>query len=313
MRTPSNESSLPLIRRLWIYQAERFPLARTALLVAVFASASVSVAAHLGHRELPSWPSYGVAFAVVLIFFFQLRASDEVKDAEDDAKFRPERPIPRGLVKLRLIVGIAVAGAPLSAVLAAALDVRLLLLLATVWLWMFLMGAEFFTAAWLRARPFFYLVSHMLIMPLIDLFATGCEWVPAAAAPPRMLWLFLVLSFLNGTVLEVGRKTYAPVSERTGVETYSRLLGPRPATALWCTIVAVAFVCLLAVGAAESALPWVGAVGLVGACTAIFTATGFIRNPVPKYQKLLDATSGLWVLLCYAAAGFAPIAAKALS
>jgi 4-hydroxybenzoate polyprenyltransferase len=313
VKTPSSESTLPLTRRLWIYQAERFPLARTALLVAVFASASVSVSAHLGHRDLPSWPSYAVAFLTVLIFFFQLRASDEVKDADDDAKYRPERPIPRGLVSLRLIVGIAIAAAPLSAILAAALDVHLLLLLAAVWLWMVLMGVEFFAAAWLRARPFIYLVSHMLIMPLIDLFATGCEWVPAAATPPRMLWLFLVLSFLNGTVLEIGRKIYAPVNERTGVETYSRLLGPLPATALWCVVVAVAFGCLLAVGAAEGALPWVGVVGLVGVGASILSAAAFMRHAVPKYQTLLDTMSGLWVLLCYAAAGFAPIAAKALS
>jgi 4-hydroxybenzoate polyprenyltransferase len=313
MTTACSESTLPLLRRLWLYQAERFPLARTALLVAVFASASVSVSAHLAHRGLPSWPSYVVAFLAVLIFFYQLRASDEVKDRDDDAKYRPERPIPRGLVSLRLIVGIAIAAAPLAAIVTAALNVRLLLLLAAVWLWMVLMGAEFFVPTWLRARPFLYLVSHMLIMPLIDLFATGCEWVPAVAAPPPMLWLFLGLSFLNGTILEIGRKIYAPGNERTGVETYSGLLGPLKATVIWCLVVAVAFGCLLAVGAAEGAMLWVAAGGLVGAGISIGSALMFMRHPIPKYQKLLDTASGLWVLLCYASAGFAPIAAKALS
>jgi 4-hydroxybenzoate polyprenyltransferase len=309
----SPESKLPLLRRLWIYQAERFPLARTALLVAVFASASVSVSAHLGRRDLPSWPSYVVAFLAVLVFFYQLRASDEVKDREDDAKFRPERAIPRGLVSLRLIVGIAIAAAPISAILAGALDVRLLLLLAAVWLWMVLMGMEFFAATWLRGKPFIYLVSHMLIMPLIDLFATGCEWVPAGSGPPRMLWLFLVLSFLNGTVLEIGRKIYAPVNERTGVETYSQLLGPLQATMLWCAAIAVALGCLLAVGVAEGSLPWIAAFSVIAAGFSILCAVAFMRHPVPKYQKLIDTASGLWVLLCYASAGFVPIVVEALS
>ena len=49
------------------------------------------VAARTGRRI--SSPS-----SVALIFFFQLRACDEVKDAEDDRRYRPERPIPRGLV-----------------------------------------------------------------------------------------------------------------------------------------------------------------------------------------------------------------------
>ena len=32
------------------------------------------------------------------------------------------------------------------------------------------MTAEFFVPEWLKARPFLYLVSHMAIMPFIDLY-----------------------------------------------------------------------------------------------------------------------------------------------
>jgi hypothetical protein len=313
VRAPLAESTLPLARRLWIYQRERFPLARTTLLVAVFASASVSVSAHLAHRGLPAWPSYAVAILTVLIFFFQLRASDEVKDAGDDAKYRPERAIPRGLVSLRLIVGLAVAAAPVSAIAIAALDLRLLPLLAAVWAWMALMGVEFFAPAWLRGRPFIYLVSHMLVMPLIDLFATACEWVPANAFPPPLLWLFLILSFLNGTVLEIGRKIYAPANERPGVETYSGLLGMRTATALWCAVVAAAFGCLLAIGSAVDALPLVALIGVAAFGASMLAAIAFLLRPDTARQKLVDGVAGLWVLLCYLAAGYSPLVLRALS
>ena len=113
---------------------------------------------------------------------------------------------------------------------------------------------EFFVPDWLKERPFLYLVWHMAIMPLIDLFITACEWLVANGRPPAGLWLFLILSFINGCVLEIGRKIYAPVNERNGVETYSSILGPRQVTLLWCASVLVAFAFLLAVGVAVGAL-----------------------------------------------------------
>ena len=306
----ASEPELSLPRRLWIYQRERFPLARTALLVAVFASSSVNVSAHLGHRALPAWPSYVAAVVAVLVFFFQLRACDEVKDAEDDARFRPERPIPRGLVTLRLIVALAVAAVPVAAFAVAVLDLRLLWLLCAVWAWMALMTAEFFVPAWLRARPFAYLVTHMMIMPLIDLFVTGCEWVPARAYPPGGLALFLALSFLNGTVLEIGRKIYAPHNERTGVETYSVLLGLRAATMIWLAVVAAACACLIAVGAIEGSALLVGGVAVAGLATCVGCGLMFVRRADARWQARMDAVSGLWVLICYGAAGFAPLAQR---
>ena len=92
---------------------ERFPLGQTALLLAVFSAASINVSAHLAGRPLPGIRTFARRLRWWRsIFFFQLRACDEIKDREDDRRYRPERPIPRGLVSLRLIVGLALAGVP---------------------------------------------------------------------------------------------------------------------------------------------------------------------------------------------------------
>ena len=307
MVAPPVEAKLSIGQRLWIYQRERFPVLRTALLLAVFTAASINVSAHLAGRPLPGGGPYAVAFLVALIFFFQLRACDEIKDAEDDRRYRPERPIPRGLVSLRLIVGIGIAAVPIATAATAVLDLRLLGPLALVWLWLALMTAEFFVPAWLKARPFLYLVSHMLIMPLIDFFVTGCEWLKAGGGPPAALWLFLTLSFANGCVLEIGRKIYAPASERPGVETYSALLGPRRATLLWSAILIVAFGLLVMVAVAVGA-PWlVSGLGLCGLAASLACGWLFMRTLVPAAQSRIDAMSGLWVLVCYGSAGFAPL------
>jgi 4-hydroxybenzoate polyprenyltransferase len=297
----------PLLTRLATYQSERFPLLRTATLVLVFSASSVSVSAHLAGRAAPAWPAYLGAFAATLILFWHLRVLDEIKDAEDDRLYRPERPIPRGLVSLALVVRLGLATVPLALIAAAAVDPRLALLLAAIWGWMALMTAEFFVPAWLKRRPFAYLVSHMMVMPLIDLFVTGFEWLPRGGAPGGLA-LFLGLSFANGCVLEIGRKLWAPEHERPGVDSYSALLGPRRGALVWIACLSAAFALLVAVGFATRAPLLTGGAGLVGLAGAAWTGLAFARAPTPAAQKRVDAAAGLWVLICYVAAAAAPFA-----
>ncbi|WP_119304450.1 UbiA family prenyltransferase [Dongia deserti] len=305
--TTSARAQLPFLHRFWAYQAERFPLLRTVTLLIVFTAASISVSAHLSQRALPGLWTFVVAALVALIVFFQMRASDEVKDHDEDYRYRPERPIPRGLVSLREVVTVALLLVPLAILLAVSLTPWLLALLGLVWLWLGLMTVEFFAPAWLKPRPFIYLVSHMLIMPIIDLFVTATEWLPHDRWAPNGLWLFLALSFFNGCVLEIGRKIWAPQNERDGVETYSQLLGPRRAAALWAGAAAAALGWLIAVGVAVGALLPVAAIGTVAFLVVAVTALRFRANPTPEGQKRIDVLAGLWVLVCYAAAGFAPL------
>lgn len=100
---------------------------------------------------------------------------------------------------------------------------------------------------WLKARPVLYLLSHMAIMPLIDLALTGMEWMPGGGAAVG-LWTFLALSFVNGCVLEIGRKLWTPQAEIERVDTYSRLWGPGRAALVWIGCVALSAALLILVG-----------------------------------------------------------------
>lgn len=299
-----------ILRRLWIYQAERFPLGKTALLLAMFSAASISVSAHLAGRELPSAWTFVSTWLVAIIILFQIRACDEYKDLGDDRRFRPERPIPSGLVSLRLILLLALGAGVVAAILAASILPSLLVPLLLVWVWLGLMTVEFFAPEWLKARPFLYLVSHMAIMALIDLYVTAAEWLPHGVWPPQGLWLFLCLSFVNGCVLEIGRKTWAPESERTGVETYSALLGPTRSAFVWAGCCALAWCLLVGVGIAVGAPLVIAVPGLLALLIVAAAAFGFARSPTLAGQKRIDLLAGLWVFVCYALAGFAPYLAQ---
>ena len=90
------------MKRWWIYQQERFPLAAHGPLILAFSASAVAYSALLrGPGARPAVISFAVAFLVSLGSFFLLRVADEFKDAEEDARFRPYRPVPRGLIRLR--------------------------------------------------------------------------------------------------------------------------------------------------------------------------------------------------------------------
>ena len=137
--------------------------------------------------------------------------------------------------------------------------------LLVVWGFMGLMTREFGVREWLRRHPITVLWSHMLILPLIDLYATACDWMPSGAGRvigAGLAW-FLVASFFNGIVVELGRKIRAPADEETGVETYSALWGIRRASLAW--LGAMACTLLFATLAArEVGAAWIVA-GLLGA------------------------------------------------
>ncbi|MEO1111253.1 MAG: UbiA family prenyltransferase [Pseudomonadota bacterium] len=301
---PERKMSLPA--RLWIYQAERFPLIQTVPLLGAFSAASVTASARLADRPLPDIATYLAAFLIVMVFFWQMRALDEIKDAEIDRRYRPERPIPRGLVSLRLILWLAGLAAIPAAAAAYALSPGVLILVIIAWAWLALMGVEFFVPEFLKGSPALYLVSHMAIMPLIDLVLTGCEWVPAGSMPDG-IWTFLLMSFCNGCVVEFGRKIWAPEQEREGVETYSSSWGrPRSLIAL-AAMTGVAFLSLVICGVYLDRPLLTTICGLVFLLPFLFVLADFWKTPDVKRQKRLEALSGVWVLACYLIAAFTPV------
>ncbi len=300
-----NGGAPSLAGRWWVYQAERFPLLSHGPLIAAFSACAVSFSACVLGAVIPPWPVYGVAFLVCLLFFLELRIADEFKDAEDDARWRPYRPVPRGLVALGELRLVFIASALLQAVAACALDARLLWVLAVGWAYLSLMSVEFFARDWLKARPIVYLLTHMGIMPLVDLFATACQWLPVRGAMPSGLAAFLGASFCNGIVIEIGRKLRQPVDEEEGVETYSKLWGRERAVLAWLAcMLATAALALLAAARIGFGAP------LAVALAAVFGIACFAgwRFAAGKTRgKIIESLAGLWTLVLYLMLGVVPL------
>jgi len=297
----------PSAPRWWIYQRERFPVFNHGALIAAFSLSAVCYSSLLrGSARFPSLKTIAVAFLTSFLFFLQLRLADEFKDAADDARYRPYRPVPRGLVTLHeLGVAALIAGA-VQLMLALWLAPGLLLLLILTWGYLLVMTREFFVSTWLKRHAVHYLWSHMLILPLIDLYVSACDWFPAGGLPSGLAWL-LGLSFLNGVVVEVGRKLRVPEDEEFGVETYSSLWGGAGAIAVWLASMALAgLVATMAGRRVEFAAVVVSIAALVFLTSAL-CALRVLRHPKPGSGKIIEAMSGVWTILVYTSCGVLPM------
>ncbi len=301
-----NEAELSLAVRLWIYQKERFPLFQTGLLVAAFTFSAAAYSRILRQAtEFIAWQQLVAGIVTSLGFFLLLRLFDEFKDAADDAAYRPYRPVPRGLVSLRVI------GWGIVCVIAGILLLNLLLMPVMLWAvllvlgYILLMWREFFVPEWLRQRHIAYLVTHMLVMPLIDFYTTGLDWMNADRVMPPGLILFLLVTFLNGCVIEIGRKIRAPQDEEKGVDTYSALWGGRRAALVWLMILGatglLAFCCCYLAGYGWVALP----VLLVFWCVCAYPAAAFRRHG--RGGRKIELAAGIWTIAMYLIIGGVPM------
>jgi len=297
--------------RWWVYQKERFPIFAHAPLVAAFSFSAVCYSALLrGEMRLPRLSAAVVAFVTSLIFFLQLRIADEHKDFEEDSRYRPYRPVPRGLVTLRELGAIGLAGALCQLSLALTLRPALVIPLTATWLYLTLMSKEFFARQWLKARPLTYMISHMLIIPMVDFYATSCDWLTTGERQPAGLFWFLAVSFFNGVVLEMGRKIRAPRDEETGVETYTALWGRRRAVAAWmCAITLTALTAMMAAKEVDFILPVAIILALLFIAAAILSLR-FLLKPLSSRAKAFESFSGAWTLVMYLGLGAAPLILK---
>ena len=304
-----SQKSAGCLSRWWVYQRERFPVFAHGPLVLAFSSSAVCFSAMLrGQDHFSAWPSYAVAFVTCLLFFLELRIADEFKDFEEDSRYRPYRPVPRGLVKLRELGWLWAGAGVIQMALALWLAPWLVLVLLMAWLYLAMMSIEFFARAWLKARPITYLWTHMLIMPLVDLYATACDWVPAGSrSPPAGLFWFLAASFFNGIVIEFGRKIRAPVDEENGVQTYSALWGRRTAVGVWLAMMVATALCAIQAAMKIHFLwPVVAATATVF-LTATAVAGGFLRQPKAGAGKRIELLAGVWTLILYLSLGLGPL------
>lgn len=300
-------SHQPFLTRLYIYQKERFPLLVHGILIAAFSFSAIGYSGLCrGIAGFIPWSHYLSCVYTNLSLFFLLRVSDEYKDSKDDQAYRQYLPVVRGLITLKELRNTGAWLFGIAVLINITWFPSLLPLLALAFGYLLLMRFEFGIGAWLKRHMHWYMVTHMIIIPLADIYASSYDWKLSLAAPPKGLLFFFGVSFLNGIVLEIGRKLRSPEKEEPGVDSYTRLWGLKTAPAIWLTVISLNL--LLACIAAAYAHAHQTVYYVMGAVFAIsiIPATLFLISPSYRSQKTVEIASLLWALTMYLALGGIP-------
>ena len=155
-----------------IFIKERIPVVVYALLVGGITSSSFI----FGNIKinLKEAPLFLLGFFGLFLAFAILRMMDEVKDFEKDKIAHPDRPLPRGLLKVEQVLGMIKFTYFFMTILSIglmffkSLQSGLCYLVITIWLG--LMYKEFFIPKWLNERPLIYAISHQILMLAVAAF-----------------------------------------------------------------------------------------------------------------------------------------------
>src|SRR3989304_1659589 len=183
--TKPEENSSSFLKRFYIYQKERFPILGHGILVASFSFSAIAYSRICrGAEGFVDWKIYLVGIFTTISLFLLVRIFDEFKDAEDDAKYRRELPVPRGLISFRELAIMGIIIAILQIVVNLFFFPKMLFIYFVIIGYLSLMGKEFFVVEWLKKHQFWYVTSHMFIIPLVDIYASGLDWLLGGVSAP---------------------------------------------------------------------------------------------------------------------------------
>ena len=332
----SKKSIIQNIKNFKIYLNERFPLGKNSFFVLIFTlsgyiyagllynskiiksilSKEVNRVPLLWDKEINKvpmiWYKLLPLFIIIFMFFFQLRITDEFKDYEEDLKYRPYRPVQRGIISLKALGKIGIATIIIQIILAHVINSKLIYFMLLVWIYMFLMTKEFFIKNWLTERILIYALSHVVIMIFITLVILKGTGYILESHFLETLYLSLeryeknifigliplfALNYLNGIVLEIGRKTRKANEEEYGVQTYSKLWGRKKSVFILCILYAIEYILVL-LGLSNMYKEFFLTGTLILTITlviSIYFMIKFLKKDLTG--KIPENISGIWILI----------------
>ena len=326
----SKKSIIQNIKNFKIYLNERFPLGKNSFFVLIFTLSGYIYTSLLYNSKIMYLFTNGIKigifqykiialFIIIFMFFFQLRITDEFKDYEEDLKYRAYRPVQRGIISLKTLGKIGIATVIIQIMLAHVIDPEIIYFMIFVWIYMFLMAKEFFIKKWLTKRILIYALSHVVIMVFITLvIVEATQYI----VPKNIFDVFILqryrhnidfaliplfaLNYLNGIVLEIGRKTRRADEEEHGVQTYSKLWGRKKAVVVLSLLFVIEYF-LVILGLAhtyEKYFLFSELILLVILIVSIYFMVKFLKKDLSG--KIVETVSGLWIIFSSMSLGLLP-------
>lgn len=213
-------------KKWYTYQKERFPIATYGLYILCLTFAAF----FYNTKMLEIESNVGVfitMFVVAFLQFLMVRIIDEFKDYEEDKKYRPYRPVPRGLIKLKELRTLFVICILIQFVLTLIVNPFSLIFLLVLWIMFILMTKSFFMKKLVDKHILLEVALDEILLPTLMLYLSSFIKLDIT-----ILWRLLLLSYVVSWIIEIARKVRCKKDEEKGVKTYTAVFGIPKATIL---------------------------------------------------------------------------------
>ena len=219
------------IKKWYIYQKERFPVITYGLYCFCIVFATFCFSNHCGVCNFNIVKNSGEIFInyyrlipmfiVAFLQFLMVRIVDEFKDYEDDCKYRPYRPVPRGVVTLKELKILFIICVILQVIVTIIVNPVSLILLFLVWIFFAFMTKGFFIKKFLDEHILCEVFFDEFLLPITVLYLSSF----VCGINFYSIWKVLVATYIVSWIIEIARKIRCKEDEEKGVKTYTAVFG----------------------------------------------------------------------------------------
>ena len=349
-----NEKDLSFVKRFFIYLKERFPLGAYGIYVLAIVLATFKIVNNLNGKftvfhsakpldstgTAPAYviSSYGIAnpiifytiipmFIFAFLIFFMVRISDEFKDFKEDSKYRPYRPVPRGLISLRTL-GILFVISLLIQIAIQFICKGSIFAFLLVFFVFGLLTLDFFMPKFLSKHKIISLVFDELLMPflvvyistltLLEVYPSGGQGITNVAEDFKYIIndkpyiIFLLFTYFGSWIMEVARKIRCKECEENGVKTYTAVFGIKKATLFLSVIETIIFALFTIIIVITTFISFynpmmfnrkvisiIYAISLIGYIALMIVNLNFTKKQTHKLSKMVEYLGYTEVLVLY--------------
>ena len=275
------------IKKWYTYQKERFPVATYGMYIFSIVFGTFCFAIDKTYN--PNWIMLLPMFAVAFLQFLMVRIVDEFKDYEEDAKYRPYRPVPRGLVTLKELGILGGICAAVQVGITAILNLKGLIFLGLVWLFFEVMSKSFFIKKLVDKHILLEVTLDELLMPVLVLYlSTFVTSISVKLIP------FLILSYLGSWIVEIARKVRCKEDEEEGVKTYTAVFGIPAATMIVVILEALIMIMQSIILGTKYIIPVIALYVLINIPNILF-----IIKQNKKLAKTVGLLANIYLIIAY--------------
>lgn len=297
------------LKKWYTYQKERFPVAMfgTYIFCIVFAVfCFCNYIGEINYNEFLKDKLFGQApilytvdyiklipmFIVAFLQFLMVRITDEFKDYEEDCKYRPYRPVPRGLITLKELKILFIICAILQVVITFLFNRYSLIHLALVWAFSALLSKDFFIKKFIDKHMLIGVFLDEILMLILVLYLSSYIYIGSN------IWPILLISYLVSLTVEIARKVRCKEDEEEGVKTYTAVFGIGKAILILFILETLLMLLQLKV-LGTIHLPWIVGVYVL---TNIINLL-FVKKKNKKLAKMTELSANIYIIFIYLSMG----------